>query len=211
MRRDVCWLSTSKGGRDCHFRFGRAGEGQVVGQSFTTGTDLQFADARLALYTAVAPADITSASVYLESDNAGVPGAILDTLVEQSPIGSPSIVTFDCALCLMLSAGSIHWIVAVAVPPIEAAWNWNSTDDNSGIAVNQIGSVTGPWVFTSGRIRGAFEVDGIAPSSRTWVARSARHGYSLAGLRASPQAGRRFERDAFDSVRASYTSQHQCR
>lgn len=131
---------------------------QVVGQSFTTTSSLQFADAQLAMFSVGG----TSAAVYLESDDGGHPGAILDTLVEQNPIGAPGIVTFDCSLCLTLSAGTRYWIVA-AEGDATSAWNWNSIGDDSGIAFNSAGSATGPWNFVPGATRGAFEVDGFTP------------------------------------------------
>jgi hypothetical protein len=117
---------------------------QVVGQSFTTTSSLQFADAQLAMSGAVG----TSAAVYLESDNGGQPGTILDTLVEQNPIGmTPGIVTFNCRLCVTLSAGTQYWIVA-AEGNGNTIWIWNNISDNSGLAVNHAGSATGPWMVS---------------------------------------------------------------
>ena len=132
---------------------------QAVGDSFTTATDVRFADAQLAMFSVGG----TSTNVYLETDAAGLPGTILDTLVEQSPIGSPAgIVTFDCQSCPLLSAGSTYWIVA-GDSSVTTAWNWNDVNDMSGNAINENGSITGPWNFPNPETRGAFEVDGSVP------------------------------------------------
>jgi hypothetical protein len=86
---------------------------QVVGQSFTTTRSLQFVDAQLAMSGPVG----TSAAVYLESDNGSQPGTILDTLVEQNPIGmTPGIVTFNCRLCVTLSAGTQYRLWSAETP-----------------------------------------------------------------------------------------------
>src|SRR5689334_25011400 len=54
---------------------------QVIGQSFTTTSPIQFADAILAMGVEASPGGGTGgpiASVYLESDAEGHPGVILD-------------------------------------------------------------------------------------------------------------------------------------
>jgi hypothetical protein len=130
------------------------GPNEVVGDAFTTPAALRFADAQLAMFAFGG----TSAAVYLESNGAGVPGTILDTLVEQSPLTNPAtVVTFDCQLCPLLSAGSTYWIV-VGEGNGPSAWNTSNTIDNNANAVNLNGSVVGPWLVPGPR--GAFEVDG---------------------------------------------------
>jgi hypothetical protein len=135
---------------------------EVLAESFTSPATLLFADAQLALFTAAAVGNVggTSAMVYLESNGAGVPGTILDTLIEQSPIGnSPAVITFDCQLCPLLSAGGTYWIVAAQG---NGATAWNAPNSNIGgseSAYNQNGSAVGPWIKPIGQI-GAFEVDG---------------------------------------------------
>ena len=60
-----------------------------MAESFATPTNIQFADAQLAMIAVGG----TTADVYLESDSGGKPGSILDTLVEQSSITSTGVVT----------------------------------------------------------------------------------------------------------------------
>jgi len=82
---------------------------QVITSSFETSASIEFADAQIALFSVGG----TTANVYLETNSAGNPGAIIDTLTETGPISSStgSIVTFDCTLCPVLSASTEYWIV----------------------------------------------------------------------------------------------------
>jgi len=160
--------------------------------SFTPSSGFQFTDAQLALESSGG----TSADVYLESDASGSPGSILDTLVEQSPIigGSGSLITFDCASCPTLTAGTTYWIVATA--GAVASWDLNDTGENGG-AYNYSGSPTGPW-NGSGLPTPAFEVDGTPLTSSVpepgplVLLGTAGAGLALALRRkARPAAGRR--------------------
>ncbi len=131
---------------------------QVIGESFVPSANFQFTDAQLALYSGGG----TSTAVYLESDNSGNPGSILDTLAEQSSVvGLPgSVVQFDCTTCLSLTAGTEYWIVAAAGNG-QTEWAYNDTGDNSGVDYTYSGSATpGSWSKNSTATRGAFEVDG---------------------------------------------------
>jgi hypothetical protein len=140
----------------------------VEAESFTPSMDLRFADAQLPM-SALTPGIFTN--VYLESDNSGTPGSILDTLLPQSPIttaSTGSIVSFDCASCPMLSAGTTYWIVA-GLGNGNSTWFGNNTGDTGGFGRFEFaafGSLDGPWVPNS-PAQGAFttpalQVDGSA-------------------------------------------------
>lgn len=128
----------------------------AIGASFEANTDVQFLDAQLALSSAGG----STTQVFLESDNGGQPGSILDTLLAQSPVGgSSSIVTFTCTVCPTLSAGTTYWIVSTFVDG-QILWSFNNTGVN-GTAVNNDGaSPNGPWNLFSALPRPAFAVDG---------------------------------------------------
>jgi hypothetical protein len=140
----------------------------VEAESFTPSMDLRFADAQLPL-SAYTPGIFTN--LYLESDNSGTPGSILDTLLQQSPIttsNSGSIVSFDCASCPTLSAGTTYWIVA-GLGNGNVTWFGNNTGDTGGFGRFEFaafGSLDGPWVPSAPGIyistTPALEVDGSA-------------------------------------------------
>ena len=135
----------------------------IVGESFVPGSNFQFSDARLAL--AAPGGGGTQTGVYLEDDNGGNPGAIIDSLVEQTPLlgGAGSVIQFNCASCPALTAGKTYWIVAAPANNNYSIWMYNNTGDNSGIAYNlqSGGSPTpGSWSDNPTTTRGAFEVEG---------------------------------------------------
>ena len=130
----------------------------AVGASFQAGTNIQFLDAQLAL----ASAGGDSTVVYLASDNSGQPGAILDTLLQQSPVGpSGSIVTFTCSTCPTLSAGTRYWIISTFGNG-QILWFFNNTGPQ-GAAINNNGfSPNGPWSSFSNFASPAFAVNGAS-------------------------------------------------
>ena len=135
----------------------------ITGESFVPGSNFQFSHARLAV--GAPGGGGTQVGVYLEDDNAGNPGAILDSLVEQSPLlgGAGSVIQFNCASCPGLTAGKTYWIVAAPAGDTFSTWFYNNTNDNSGVAYNlhSGGSPTpGSWLDNPTAPRGAFEVDG---------------------------------------------------
>lgn len=128
----------------------------AIGASFQANTNMQFLNAQLALVSAGGDATV----VYLASDNSGQPGSVLDTLIEQSPIGpSGSIITFTCTVCPTLSAGTRYWIVSTFGNG-QTLWFFNTTGAN-GVAVNNDGlSPNGPWNLFSFPTP-AFAVEGV--------------------------------------------------
>ena len=143
---------------------------QVIANSFTPSTTVLFSDAQLAITSFGG----TTANVYLETDSGGVPGAIIDTLTQNGAIGSPGVVTWECAQCPSLSAGTQYWLVAQEGNG-ETAWNY-SNSDQTPFAFDTSGTPTGPWsTFTPPptRPRSAFEIDGDAavpePVSVFWL------------------------------------------
>jgi hypothetical protein len=130
---------------------------QVEANPFTSSTTLLFSDAQLAMEAAVG----TTANVYLETDSSGSPGTIIDTLTQNGSITvSPSVVTWECNLCPLLSAGTQYWLVAQGGNG-ETGWMWSNSDIGP-FAYNHFGSATGPWSADASDIRSAFEIDGDA-------------------------------------------------
>jgi hypothetical protein len=137
----------------------------AFGESFTPGANYDFADAQLAM-----SGDGTNPQVYLylESDNGGQPGSILDAMAQQFtmvPLPGSSVDTFYCTSCPTLSAGTTYWIVASTENGQTALWNMNSTG-TSAFATSYSGSPNGPW-YVATRVGGALEVDGTPLTSST--------------------------------------------
>jgi hypothetical protein len=135
---------------------------QVMGMSFTPNATGNISDAVLALgYLAGNDSPI---NVYLETDNSGVPGNILDTLT-QSGVIAPypgGLVNFDCTSCSMVSEGTLYWLVALASDPnSQHAWMFSYQDQQGRYASNEVGSASGPWIAGT-YISGGFQVDGMS-------------------------------------------------
>lgn len=133
---------------------------RAIAASFQVSANVQFTDVQLPLQSAGGQ----SAQVYLESDSGGQPGAVLDTLTQQTPVlGGYSTITFSCSTCPMLSAGSRYWVVATLVSG-QYLWAFNTIGLN-GAAVNASGSQSGgPW-STLPNPSPAFQVNGIGPAA----------------------------------------------
>lgn len=139
--------------------------GQVVAVGFTTKAEFKFTDARIAV-------GFVSGSVpfeaFLETDNGGMPGSIIDALNLAGTIGNfppGSVVTYDSSASPLLASGASYWLVLVETDPgTQVEWNLNSIGDLSGganFAFNESGNPTGPWsVALPGFARTAFQVDG---------------------------------------------------
>ncbi len=149
---------SAAGGREVGF-------GQVIASPFSPSTTVDLADAVLALGNV--QGTNTPVSLYLESNNSGVPGAILDALTQVGTIGPfpPSgLITFNCTSCPLIDAGTEYWIVAVEDTTSLQVWNFSNTDTGP-YAQNEFSSPTGPWTPTGGpgQPRPAFQVDGTSP------------------------------------------------
>jgi hypothetical protein len=93
-----------------------------------------------------------------------MPGSVLATLSQQGTIQSffngGSLVTFNCASCGTVNAGTQYWLVAAETDPgTEQAWMFAYQDQQGDAAFNQLGSINGPWNLFNSTISG-FRVDG---------------------------------------------------
>ena len=103
-------------------------------------------------------------SLYLESDNGGMPGNVLATLTQQGTIqpftSGGSLITFNCNSCGTVNAGTTYWLVAQETDPgTEQAWMFAYQDQQGTAAFNQVGSINGPWNVFDSTISG-YRVDG---------------------------------------------------
>jgi hypothetical protein len=126
-------------------------------------------------------------SLYLESDNAGMPGSVLATLTQQGTIqpfsGGGSLITFNCNGCGTVNQGTQYWIVAAETDPgTEQAWMFAYQDQQGNAAFNQLGSINGPWNLFDSTISG-MRIDGAVPEPGTLVMLGSGIVAAAAGLR----------------------------
>jgi len=150
---------------------------QVIANAFMTSITATLSGVQLALGSIVG---LDTMDVYLESDSGGAPGLIVTQLIQQgsiaaftSPSGGGGLVTYTCAACPRLVAGTPYWLVAFESDPTTLIeWNWNSTGDagtGGNFAYNNSGGLSGPWSEDTGDARGAFEVDAVTvPEPGAW-------------------------------------------
>ncbi len=139
----------------------------VIANPFTLSAGATVANAVLALGNNLG--NNNPVTVYIESNNGGVPGSIIATLSQSGtilPWGNGSgggLVTFNCsgAQCA-LGAGS-YWLVASEQDPnTQQIWDYAYQDQQGNLAYNGSGSPTGPW-SSFFDIENAFEIDGPSP------------------------------------------------
>jgi hypothetical protein len=110
-------------------------------------------------------------NVYLESDNGGVPGSLIEGPLTRCQgvsnfndgLGG-NFVEFDCTSCsTVLTSGTAYWIVAQeAQSDVQTTWDEvrGVTDSSSPFAFNQTGNAFGDWIIVgTGSPRSAYEVD----------------------------------------------------
>jgi hypothetical protein len=119
---------------------------QVIASPFSLGAAASIGDAMLALGNF--QGNNSPVNVYIESDNSGVPGSILWSLLQNGTIpssaGGGGLVEFDCSSC-SLAAGN-YWLVALESDPnTQQGWYLAYQDAQATFAFNQSGSATGPW------------------------------------------------------------------
>ena len=159
--------------------------GQMLAVAFTPSQTLQFADAQLALGIIFTNLNQSPLSVYLSSDNVGLPGADIGDLTlgtgqSVGPFPPGNLATFVCSgSCVTLQSSTPYWLV-IAVPNLnidyfnsQAEWNWNVTQDyvNENFAYNDTQFGTG-WVMSDPAfLRPAFQINGTPePSSLVLLA-----------------------------------------
>ena len=138
----------------------------VISQRFTPASTVTFSTASVALAYFSGP---TAIRVFLQSDDLGKPGNVIEQ-ISLNLIGSiPRVYTVSSTLSPVLYRGTPYWLtVAAGGNGVVAGWNWNSTGDISSFtfASNQAGGPSGPWGISSGLTRSAFEITGLALPQR---------------------------------------------
>ncbi len=135
---------------------------QVLAMPFTPNATENMVDAVLALGNYAG--NNNPVSLYLESENGGMPGSVLATLTQQGTIQSffsgGSLITFNCNSCGTVNAGTQYWLVAQETDAnTEQAWMFAYQDQQGNAAFNQLGSINGPWNLFDSTIS-AYRVDG---------------------------------------------------
>jgi hypothetical protein len=139
----------------------------VTADSFTLGSGATVANAVLALGNS--PGNNNPVTLYIESNNGGVPGSITATLSQVGtilPWGNGSgggLVTFSCSGAQCALAAGSYWLVAWEQDPnTQQVWDLAYQDQSGNVAFNSSGSPTGPWMagFYS---ENAFQIDGASP------------------------------------------------
>jgi hypothetical protein len=138
---------------------------QVIAEQFTPSASMNIADAVLALGNSAGGNN--PLNVYLESDSGGLPGTVMDTMVQQGTIPPLSsgggLVQFNCTSCPVLNAGTQYWIVGYEPDPnTSQAWMWSYQDQPGNLAYNRDGQYQNDWnaIYTTAP---GLQVDGGAP------------------------------------------------
>jgi len=137
----------------------------VVADSFTLGAGATVANAVLALGNFLG--NNNPVTLYIESNNGGVPGSIIVQLSQVGtilPWGNGSgggLVTFNCSGAQCALAAGTYWLVAWEQDPnTQQFWDNAYEDQQGNNAFNLNGSPTGPWMagfYTAN----AFQIDGV--------------------------------------------------
>ena len=147
------------------FAIGNPGDGSNLanGMAFLAGSTANLANLQLALGT-YGGSDVLTIS--LNVDNAGLPGAVLETftvssgtLPAPSSIESPPTV-FNSILQPLLSAGTTYWILATTTTNTFVGWQQNNTGDTGARAYSNDGIPT--WSVDT-QPRSAFAVNATTP------------------------------------------------
>jgi len=140
----------------------------VVADSFTLGAGATVTDAMLALGNYLGSNN--PVSLYIESNNGGVPGSIIVQLSQVGTIlpwtngNGGGLVTFNCSGAACALGAGAYWLVAVEPDSrTQQVWDFAYQDQQINGAVNHIGSPTGPWNSFSGDPGDAFRIDGASP------------------------------------------------
>lgn len=144
---------------------------QVLAMPFIPNMSENIGDAVLALGNYAG--NNSAVLLYLQSDNGGLPGNVLDILTQVGVIppfsNGGGLVQFNCNACPLLNAGTQYWLVGVEPDAnTEQAWMWAYQDQQGPFAFNQLGSNQGPWNQYTGTV-GGFRVDGGVPEPGTLV------------------------------------------
>ncbi len=144
---------------------------QAIAQRFTPLATSTFTSASVALILSRGPASI---DVFLQADDNGLPGSVLEQISVSGFSSDPTIVTATSLDRTILLAGTPYWLSLVAgAPGVIAGWIWNSVGDIAtadNCASTQAGNPAGPWsrgCFVAPGptgIRSVFQINGNAPT-----------------------------------------------
>lgn len=156
------------------------GDIEMIANSFTSPGDFTLTGVSLPLQSG---GTLTgSANIFLTSNNAGVPGAVLESWlgVTGEAFALPQVNAFSLTSVLnpALSSGTEYWLVVGPATDTSAlAWNYTwfgpaASALNSlanGTPVAGIPTLAGPWGFDGGALQNAFEIDGTPVQSTSQV------------------------------------------
>jgi hypothetical protein len=149
--------------------FDGSGNNYAEGDTFTPTTSANFSALDIALSCFFSCPDPVTVS--LDANNAGVPGAVLESFNVLGPLlgafgsnNSPLVLT--SVLHPLLVAGTQYWVAVSTDLNDSVVWNWNSTGDASSEAISTNGGTT--WFAPSGLTPGAYQVN-ATPEPRAVV------------------------------------------
>ena len=141
------------------------GNNYAEGDTFTPTTSDDFTSLDIALSCAFACPD--NLTVSLDANNAGVPGAKLESFTVAGTslgalgVNNAPVVLNSVGPPVLLTAGTQYWVTVSSDLNDSIAWNWNSTGDTSSEAISPDGGTT--WFAPSGLTPGAYQVNGVPP------------------------------------------------
>jgi hypothetical protein len=142
--------------------FDGSGNNYAEGDTFTPTTSANFSTLDIALSCFLACPD--NLTVSLDKNNAGVPGAVLESFTVAGPslgafgANNPPVALTAVGPPILLTAGTPYWVTVSADLNDSITWNWNSTGDTSSQAISTDGGTT--WFAPSGLTPGAYQVNG---------------------------------------------------
>jgi hypothetical protein len=132
----------------------------VIAAEFQPSVTAAFNDAKLALSILTPPNQV---SVYLETDNSGSPGTIIEGPINVTGLTTlGSVITANSALYPLLQSGTNYWLVAYAANANTCAgWFDTLTGPFTNTELNHTSSPTGgPWSPIGDTP--AFQIDGVS-------------------------------------------------
>jgi hypothetical protein len=146
---------------------------QAIAEQFTPSADYEFATAQIALWLLWGP---NSIRVFLQADEGGLPGTVIEEIRIDGLGAMPGTVTAHSATFPILARNTPYWLsVAAGADGVMAGWSWNSVGDVSlgTHAGTQGGGPAGPWGKSASPItRGAFQINGLPLPSGTGLIRA---------------------------------------
>jgi hypothetical protein len=151
---------------DGYFVDGANFANQTVAMPFTLENAAIVANAQLAL--AQFQGSNHSMSVFVGSDQSGLPGEILTSFSQSGTIrtfaSGGGLTTFTCNTNCWLGAGT-YWLIAQQTDPNTGQiWLHTSGQPSGSVAFNMLGDTSGPW-FHLQDMQGAFKIEDAATAT----------------------------------------------